>query len=213
MESFTKEDIENIRALIVDNLTATRREGIDKLIEWMDANGFFTAPCSSQYHLSTEGGLARHSWNVCSTIIDLSRTLCKSEKEPEFYTLIIVSLLHDLGKCGNFGKPNYVENWIKDGRPTKAEPEQKYKISESKPYKTNPDLLYLPHSIRSVEIASKFIELTEEEEFAIACHDGLYGDLKYVISGHETPLYLLLHYADLWCSRVTEVEEGGNADE
>lgn len=210
---FTDEEINNMKVQIVTILEDTKREGIKDLIKWMDDNGFFTAPCSTQYHLSCAGGLAQHSINVLTTLRSMAKAICAADEIPAWETMSIVALLHDLGKCGIFGKPNYVENWIKDGRPTKAEPEQKYKISESKPYKTNPDLLYLPHAIRSVEIASKFIELTEEEEFAIATHDGLYGEMKYVIQGHETPLYLLLHSADLWCSRVVEAEGEGEADE
>ena len=48
------------------------------------------------------------------------------------------------------------------------------------------------------------IELTEEEEFAILYHNGLYSELKYSYSGKETPLSMVLHFADLWASRVTE---------
>jgi len=33
-----------------------------------------------------------------------------------------------------------------------------------------------------------------------------YADLKYAYSGHETALSMLLHFSDLWCSRITEVE-------
>jgi len=202
-------NIDENKAFIVSALRSTKRDGIEELINAMQIGGFFEAPCSSQYHLAEEGGLAQHSINVLKTIRSLNDALDVSMPDE---TLVISALLHDLGKMGMYGKPNYVENWIKDGRPTKAEPEQKYKRSESKPFTTNTDLLYLPHSIRSVEIANRYIELTEDEEFAITCHDGLYGDMKYIVSGHETPLYLLLHSADLWCSRVTEVNEGGETE-
>ena len=202
-------DIEGNKAVIVSALRETKREGIENLINAMQTGGFFEAPCSGQYHLAEEGGLAQHSINVLNAIRSLNEALGAGIADD---TLAISALLHDLGKMGMYGKPNYVENWIKDGRPTKAEPEQKFKRSESKPYTTNPDLLYVPHSIRSAEIANRYIQLTEDEEFAIIAHDGLYGDLKYVVSGHETPLYMLLHSADLWCSRVVEVSEGGEVE-
>ena len=101
-------------------------------------------------------------------------------------------------KCGDFGKQMYVPNMIKDGKPTKAEPEQKYKQSESKPFKRNPELLPLDHATRSIKLATLFIDLTEEEEFAIRYHDGLYESANYGVKGNETALYLILHYADLW---------------
>ena len=78
--------------------------------------------------------------------------------------------------------------------------------SESKPFEVNKDLIPVDHEIRSVKIASKFIELTEEEELAILWHNGLYGNFKYQIQNKETPLYLLLHFSDMWASRIVEVE-------
>ena len=195
-----------VKSKIKDLLLLTERDGMDKLIECMEQNGFFIAPCSGSFHLSKEGGLAEHSLNVYKTMRIMAESLYDNLTYDYLDELIIVSILHDLGKMGQFGKPNYTENMIKDGRPTKSEPEQKYKRSETKPYITNPDLLNVPHEIRSIAIASKYINLTEQEQFAILYHNGLYGDLKYQISGKETPLYLLLHFADMWCSRVVEVE-------
>ena len=96
---------------------------------------------------------------------------------------------------GQFDKPLYIPNLLKNGE------------LGSKPYKSNPDLLNIPHEVRSIVIASMFIDLTEEEQFAILYHNGLYGDFKYEISGKETPLYLLIHFADLWCSRIIEIKE------
>lgn len=193
---------------IVDLLMGTKREGMENLLNWMNDNGFYTAPCSGGNHLAKEGGLLEHSLNV----LDLMDDIYNGGKLDEDTTIqpdsiIICALLHDLGKCGDHGKSNYVPNMIKDGRPTKAEPEQKYKQSEDKPFKTNPELMYVPHEVRSVAIAERFISLTEDEEWAILMHNGLYGDFRYGIQGKETPLYLLLHFADMWASRVLEVEK------
>lgn len=202
MENMTLE--EKITALLL----STKRPGMENLVAHLEEIGYFTAPCSGGHHLAKEGGLAEHSWNV-NAIMDTDATMKfdTSTYMDMVPSIIITSLLHDLGKCGDHGKANYVENWIKDGRPTKADSEQKYKISESKPYKTNQELLNIPHEVRSVKIISKFIELTEDEEFAILYHNGLYGDFKYSIQGKETPLYLMLHAADMWASRVVEVED------
>lgn len=199
----------NMKERCIEMLLETGRKGMEELIEWMENNGFFTSPCSGGNHLPKEGGLLEHSMNVFGIMQDMSFLLCKGPEplSKEWQDAIIIcSLLHDLGKCGDFGKPGYVPNMIKDGRPTKAEPEQKYKQSESKPFEVNKELFPIDHEIRSVKIISKYIELTEEEELAILWHNGLYGVFKYQISGKETPLYLLLHFADMWASRVVEVE-------
>ena len=203
-----------IKDKIIAALLSTNRPGMPDLINHMEEIGYFTAPCSGGNHLAKEGGLAEHSWNVNELMCAMQKTVISGDCEIPQHSIDIVSLLHDLGKCGDYGKPNYVENRVKDGRLTKAEPKQKYKISETKPFKTNPDLLYVPHEVRSVKIASQFIQLTENEEWAILMHNGLYGDFRYAIQDKETPLYLLLHFCDMWASRVMELEdENGNSSE
>lgn len=186
---------------IIDLLLRTKRDGMENLINWMEENGFFTAPCSTQHHLCKEGGLAEHSLNVAETMEKLYMNSLNQVEIP-FDSIIICGLLHDIGKCGQYGKPYYVENYLskkdKEGNPIR---------SEVKPYVVNAELLNVPHEIRSLSIIDRYIDLTEHERFAILYHNGLYGDLKYQISGKETPLYLLLHFADMWSSRVIEVEE------
>lgn len=177
-------------------LRSTKREGIEELILRMEKDGFFTSPCSGANHLAVPGGLAEHSLNVFYAMASIKSALYSTRKAPEknytVDTLVIVSLLHDLGKMGDFGKPNYVENTLKSG-----------KQSDSKPYKTNPDLLYIPHEVRSVSIASEYIRLTEEEYHAIYYHNGKYTHTGYDLT--ETPLQMILHLADLWASREMEV--------
>lgn len=187
---------------IIELLLSTNCPGMDKLIEWMEQNGFFTAPCSSQYHLCKEGGLEEHSYNVYRNAVDISMALRGEHETLNIYDneLIITTLLHDLGKTGQFGKSNYIENMISDRKGG-------FKRSDKKPYTTNSELLYVDHEIRSIQIASQFIELTEEESFAILYHNGMYSNLKYALNGKETPLQMILHFADLWCSRVIEKKE------
>lgn len=174
-------------------LLSTKRIGVESLILEMTKRGFFESPCSSQYHLCKPGGLAEHSYNVYITAKRMAEDLCESIPED---SLILVCLLHDLGKMGQFGKPNYKQNFLADGTQSKK-----------KPYVSNHDLMYVDHEIRSIVIAQEHIDLTEEEQQAILWHNGLYGTFKYQIQGKEFPLYLLLNFADMWASRVIEVED------
>lgn len=208
--------VENkVKTEIAETLKKTGRAGIDALIEYMEEIGFFTAPASGGNHAYGAGGLAEHSLNVCHTAERLSVSLIggKNITDEIRSSVVIAALLHDLGKCGDYDKQMYVPNMIKDGRPTKAEPEQKYKQSESKPWKRNPNLLPLDHATRSIKLATLFIDLTEEEEFAIRYHDGLYESANYAVKGHETQLYMILHWADMWSSRVLEGTYGCNEEE
>ena len=184
----------NNKKYVVDSLMKTNREGMEDLIEYTEEIGFFSAPCSTSYHLACEFGLVHHTRHVMELAEKIGVTLIGGEEYNKIHDSVVISAaLHDLGKCGQFGKPLYVPNVLKSG-----------KTSDAKPYETNKDLMTLPHEIVSVIEATKFIDLTEDEQRAIAWHNGLYGCFKYDIQGKETPLYMILHFADMWASRVVE---------
>ncbi len=168
-----------------------KREGREELLNYLRSTDYFEAPASTQYHLSSTGGLLEHSINVTDTLFKVSGLLTQGELSDE--SLAIVGLFHDLGKATYFNKPNYVENILKSG-----------KRSDAKPYETNKTRLNIPHEVASVHILSRFIELTEHETFAILYHNGLYTSTGYSLKGNETEIQMLLHFADLWCSRVIE---------
>lgn len=200
-----------IKNRIIELLKGTGRIGMENLITYMKDEGFFISPCSGSFHLAYEGGLAEHSLNVCDLAMKLLHTLYE-EPYIEYLrdSVIISALLHDLGKTGQFGKPNYVPNMLV-GRATKANPNPEPYQSDKKPFITNPDLLYVDHEIRSIQIASQFIELTEDESYAILNHNGMYSNLRYAYSGKETPLNLIIHWADMWAARV--IETGTESEE
>jgi 23S rRNA maturation-related 3'-5' exoribonuclease YhaM len=180
---------------IIELLRSTERPGIENLIQHMEEIGFFTAPCSTQYHLCKEGGLAEHSLNVFNFLWEAYSTNSMIGNEASLSEIKIAALLHDIGKATYRGKPNYIPNILKSTG----------KKSEAKPYESNKDRLYIPHEIVSLQIISKYIELTEEEEFAILYHNALYVSSGRDLNGRERPLQTLLHMADLWVSRFVEV--------
>ena len=53
-----------------------KRDGIEKVLAWLESTDFFTAPASTQYHLCVEGGLCQHSLNVFYSMVDLCKTAC-----------------------------------------------------------------------------------------------------------------------------------------
>ena len=56
------------------------RPGAEKLLDWLDRNGFFTAPASTKHHLAIPGGLALHSLNVYRRLVEIA------EKEEDGQT-------------------------------------------------------------------------------------------------------------------------------
>ena len=194
---------------ITKELKKTKRVGITDLLEYMDVLGFWDAPASGGNHLCCDGGLAEHTMNVMALADKLGKVLFSPKYFKEMRnSLRIVAALHDLGKCGRENIPYYAVNMVKDGRPTKADPVQKYKRSESKPYMINKELCHIDHPLRSVELATRFIDFTEEELHAVLYHDGMYGSLAYDLKGHEKPLQTCLHFADYWCAQFEEGKEG-----
>jgi hypothetical protein len=196
--------VDDNRETVRGMLQKTGRDGMDDLLRKMDEMGFFTAPASGGNHLHMEGGLAQHSLNVATAAEKIGLALLGAEEYNRIHNSVLTcALLHDLGKCGDWGKQLYVENILKTG-----------KRSEAKPWKRNPDLTNIPHGVRSVLIIERYLfDLTEDEEYAIMYHDGLYEPSNVVVvKGHESVLYMILHWADMWASKVMEGGDDNGED-
>jgi len=170
-------------------LISTGIKGIESLITELENGGFYTAPASSRNHLCNEGGLLEHSLDVYDVALEMISEM--DIINAQSVDLIIACLLHDVGKMGAFGEPNYIPNILKSGN-----------VSTSKPWVTTK--LGLQHQDISIMTVNKHIELTQEQAIAIKYHNGLYTADGRDIKGNETPLYLIVHFADMWASRVVE---------
>jgi len=182
-----------------------QRDGADKLLAWMKASDFFTAPASTKYHLSREGGLVEHSVHVYKRLrelVEFEFGFSGGERIGTINaeTIAICGLLHDLCKA-NFYKIEM--------RNTKDEYGQWVKV----PYYTVDDQLPYGHGEKSVYIISDFMRLTREESMAIRWHMGGFDDAVkgggYAMSGawNKYPLAVLLHIADL---QATFIDEAGD---
>lgn len=175
------------------------REGADKLLEYLlsDKSDFFTAPASTRFHGSYEGGLLEHSLNVYHCLKDyLSRERTKSVYGMNYSeeTIAISALLHDICKV-NFYKVDY--------RNAKNEQGQWEKV----PYYTIDDKLPYGHGEKSVYIITGFMRLSREEAFAIRYHMGFSAndDPNQVGKSFEMfPLAFALSVADMEASYYLE---------
>ncbi len=199
-------DTAPIRKEIEDRLRSTKRDGIDGLIDYMDYVGFYKAPASGGNHLHIPGGLAQHTINVLHAAEKISvAVLGGANLTIEMRcSIIIAAILHDLGKTGDYNKAMYVANKLKSGN-----------ISEAKPWKRNPELYNIPHGIRSVKLATMYIDLEPDEEIAIMYHDGFQELSNRPFLGTLTtypPLLLIIHWADMWASQVMEKDDNENKE-
>ena len=167
------------------------RPGMDKLAAHLELNGFFCAPCSGQHHCNWPSGLLEHSLNVMVTALNLQ--LSFGAHGLNLQSIMFAALFHDVGKIGTHGKPYYISNVF----------EKTGKVSEAKPYKHN-DMVECDHSVMSLHILSRFVPMTEDERQAIVYHNMLYIPSGRDVNGKEHPLTMIIHFADLWCSRVTD---------
>ena len=90
----------NIKQAIIDRLRATKRENIEKVIDYMENKGFFTYHCHRHHHY--EGGLAEHAWQTYQIALRLDGE--RSKKSPDAIKLdsdsiAIATLLHDICNC------------------------------------------------------------------------------------------------------------------
>lgn len=171
-------------------LRETERKGMDDLINYLEnETDFFKAPASTKYHLNKEGGLVEHSLNVYYELY------LETPDNFDNNSLIIVSLLHDLCKANFYSVSE--KNVNKNGKWMKE------------PYYMINDLYPMGHGEKSLIIAQKYIDLTDEEMFAIRWHMGFseskenYNYINKAFSKY--PLSLYLHIADLKATYIDEV--------
>ena len=171
----------------IELLKSTNRLGIEDLISFLEKTDFFTAPASTRFHGSFEGGLVKHSLKVYE-ILDYKAKNNVLKLEIPDDTIKIVSLLHDICKL-NFYKVDYrnAKNALGEW--------------EKVPYYTIDDTIPYGHGEKSVMMISEYIKLTPEEKYSIRWHMGytepkeLYNTIGATYKKY--PLALMMHEADL----------------
>ena len=179
--------------------TKIKREGADKLLEFLMSSDFFSAPASARYHSAYEGGLLDHSLNVYDCLCAyLNRDYAKEKFKLNYSeeTIAIVSLLHDVCKV-NVYKPGYRNVKNEQG---KWEQVPTFEVDDKLPY---------GHGEKSVYMITPFMKLTREEAFAIRYHMGFSNvdDQRNVGKAFEMfPLAFALSTADMEATYYIEKE-------
>ena len=183
-------------------LQETCRDGIDRLLEFIRKSDFYTAPASTKFHGSYEGGLLEHSLNVYNRLHEKMTTdpIWIQVAEKKGYTeenYIISALLHDLCKTYYYttemrNKKDENGKWIQV------------------PFYTVEDKIPLGHGVKSVFMIEEYIKLKPCERYSVRWHMGMY-DITHTESytlGNAMelhPLVLALHEADMEATHIMEV--------
>lgn len=185
-----------------------QREGLEKLLTYLDSTDFYIAPSSTRFHLNEDGGLCLHSINVFESLVTLYESYAKPiinggegpfKDEISMESLAIVGLFHDLCKVKIYHK---VKKWKKDDN-NKWLSYSSYEIKDEFP---------LGHGEKSCLILNWFIHLKSEELLAIRWHMGMFDlppmgssqYLSYSTATEKSPLVVLLHTADMLTSKFKE---------
>lgn len=171
------------------------RKGSDDLLSLLEQSDFFTAPASTRYHGSHDGGLLAHSLNVYDYLVRLlqSEGLAKAYSDE---TVAIVALLHDLCKVHFYKKG--VRNVKEDGRWVQKEV---FEIDERFP---------CGHGEKSIIIIQHFMPLERDEIYAIRAHMGGFdtsvkGGDRFIGKIFEcSKLAVLTHMADMLATYFME---------
>ncbi len=170
-----------------------KRKGIEEFLTFLKSTDFFTAPASTTFHGSVEGGLVLHSLSVSDVMKELN-DMTQAEQDEE--SILICGLFHDVCKT-NFYKRDDREaskaqiNFMMDlceqkGFPVVPKSERTSghvsrvieALLEDKPipsFKTSfkvEDKLPMGHGEKSVYIINKYMQLKDEEALAIRWHLG-----------------------------------------
>lgn len=198
--------------ILIDVLEPFEYESVMTFLQRTD---FFTAPASTRFHLCVEGGLCQHSLNVYTSAMQIDTAFNSGATKR---SIAICSLLHDVCKAGVYRKElKNAKNYDK----TAIEGQPNYKIKHDKKGDFIWDLkeIYVfddpwpfGHGSKSAYIVSQLMDLTDEEALAIRYHMGPYeeGDKERCSKVFEqSKLALLIHFADMYASKVVEAENEG----
>jgi hypothetical protein len=164
-------DVKKEWKLLYKALPTSEDKAIFKIIfEWFDTNDFWKAPASTRFHSAFEGGLAYHSLKVAQNLVEFTKVhglVWQREISP-----LLIGLLHDICKVGI-----YKQEWKNQ---KKKEPDGSFSKGpygnavweEVVSYVRDDTACPLGHGSKSVILANRLIDLTEQEEMCILWHMG-----------------------------------------
>lgn len=166
----------------------------NKLMKFLERDGFFEAPASTKFHGAYEGGLYDHSKQVFMRLHKLTEDndlLWERDESP-----FVIGMFHDLCKCDQYKR---VEGTLVNVGSAQINSPEGYH------YEYNANTLLKGHGTKSVMLLSQFINLTEEEMLCIRYHMGAYETDEWDEWDRAIKKYpnvLWTHMADMLASKV-----------
>lgn len=162
----------------------SRRESIENFLDkYSDRIATSPAHDRNNRFSASPGGFVKRSLSTFANARELSKLPAFSEKDLDFESVIMCSLLHDIGRIGDDIGDFYVPQT------------SSWHIERGNLYTFNPDIKRMMHPHRGLYLLqSEGVRLTQEEWIAIVSQPHMYEDGKFY-TGNEVPLSALLHAA------------------
>lgn len=186
-------------------LLATRREGMERVTEYLDKAEFFSAPASVNRHLSHDGGLVEHSLNVYRAAMALREKVIELKPEVEsrlpVESVTIAALLHDVCKANIYRKAK------------KFRKDEQGRWQQYDSYDVDYSRFPMGHGEKSVVMLLRLgLNLTNDELLAIRWHMGAwdlpfqsYEEKSNIGVASDVPLVSLIQTADGLAAHILEV--------
>lgn len=134
-------------------------------------------------HAAAPGGLVRRSLQTFMNARELCKLPAFSDKEISIESVIVTSLLHDIGRIGDDVGDYYLPQT------------SSWHVERGNLYVYNPDIRRMTHPHRGLYLLqAEGVCLTQDEWMAIVSQPSAYEEGKFYV-GHDTPLMALLHTA------------------
>ncbi len=185
------------------------RDGLDKMLAYLEKTDFYEAPSSTSFHLNVEGGLCQHSINVFETALAINESVAKPsiaagvspfDEEVSEESIAIATLFHDICKVKIYHKSL---RWVKSELTGKWVNYNGYEVKDEFP---------LGHGEKSCLMLSWYIRLKPEEMLAIRWHMGMFdvgensspSRIAFYNAAEKSPLVSIVHSADFLSSKLKE---------
>lgn len=206
-----KSIIETNKGIFLELLNQIKREGFRKeeLIKKLESSDFFTAPASTKYHGSFEGGLCAHSISVYYNLKNLI-TMKGMESTIDPDTILILGLLHDMSKM-NFYKKDYRNKKVYSETGSKYDDGGRYDWVVEQTYSVisqDERFLFGNHEETSEYMVSQYVPLSYIESAAIINHHaGMSFDSTEIAPQilQRYSIAALLHIADMLASYIENI--------
>lgn len=196
----TPEQIEQNKKRFIELISSITIEGanIKGLLDWLEnRSDFFSAPASTKYHCSYEGGLCEHSLDVYDDMVILNDA---KDLKLDDNSIKIVALLHDISKA------NFYEQYFRNVKNDVTG--QWEKVSDYRVREDSVRFIYGNHEQNSEFMVRNFIPLSVAESTAILHHhagmswDSAKEDCASVFNRYS--IASALHTADFMSTFITE---------